>query len=51
MKKRPSRGIRKYIRIKKATIRQEIFDEAERKRKFAELYSQLGLTKKTNEGK
>ncbi len=46
MKKRPARGIRKYIRIQKAIIRKEVFDKAERKRKFAELYNQLGLDKK-----
>lgn len=45
MRKRPARGIRKYIRVQKAIIRKEVWDEAERKRKFAELYSQLGLNK------
>ena len=49
MKKRPARGIRKYIRIQKAIIRKEVFDEVERKRKFAELYSQLGIEKDKKE--
>jgi len=45
MNKKPAKGIRKYIRLEKARIRREVFDQAERKRKFAELYDRLGLKK------
>lgn len=42
-KKRLSKGIRKYIRTKKARIRREVLDMEEQKRLIKELYKKFTL--------
>jgi len=45
MRKKLSKGIRKYIRKEKARLRREVFDIEEQKKLIQELYQKLKISK------
>lgn len=45
-KKRFPKGIRKYIRLEKARLRQRVLDLTEQKKQIEEIYKKIGLAKK-----